>query len=645
MHAGLPRGAGAPEGLLIMLGAGLLTAFAFFEADGSSYGPLVAIGAAAIAFAAVALALGFWGLLPWPGLDQMGLAFIGLLTAFVVWNGLSVIWSVAPDRSWEYVNRGFVYLAFTVIGVAIGAAVPSAVRAAAGGLTVLLAAVLVWSLAGKVVPNLFPDGARTARLRDPIGYWNGLALLAAIALVLGLWFAVRREHPRWLRAGAVVLCFLASVALLLTYSRGGVVVALIAVGVFLALCAQRLEAMAALLIAVVPAIVVSGWAFSQPEIVDDLQPYDDRLHSGLILGAALLTAGGLVGVGAYVAAGLEVRWSPRLRWKVTGLQLAGGAAVALLVAVLASSGGHPLGWARDGFREFTNPASAAGTGPERLASLSSNNRWTWWEEAWTLFENDPVEGRGAGSFAIARRPIRTNTTFATEPHNIALQFLAETGVIGFLLIAGAAVAATLGIIAAVRRLPDRDAAAASALAVAVLAYLLHALIDYDWDFVALTGPIMLVVGVLIASGRPSHRRAWSPLWSAASLLVAAVVIFSLAAPWLAARDVADAYAAIERNDPRKALDEAQRARSLNPVSIEPLLAEAAAEDARGNDRAALQRYGEAVDLQPENWRTWYELGRFELNTGQAGRAIVHLRRARELDPLGPANDLLLSLGL
>jgi O-Antigen ligase len=645
MHAGLPRGAGAPEGLLLLFGAGLLMAFALFEADGSSYGPLVAIGAAAIALAGATLALGFFGRLPWPRLDRIGLAFVGLLAAFVVWNGLSVLWSVAPDRSWEYVNRGFVYLAFTLLGVFVGAAAPWTVRAVAGGLAVLLAAVLVWALAGKVVPNLFPDGARIARLRDPIGYWNGLALLAAIALVLGLWFAVRREHPRPLRAGAVVLCFLATVALLLTYSRGGVVVALIAVAVFLALCTERLEAVAALLIAVVPAIVVAGWAFSQPGIVDDMQPYDDRLHSGLILGAALVVAGGLVGVAAYVAASQEVRWSTRLRWKVSGLQLAGGAAAALLVAVLAASGGHPLDWARDGFREFTNPVSAAGTGPERLANLSSNSRWTWWEEAWTLFEDDPVTGKGAASFAVARRPIRTNTTFATEPHNIALQFLAETGVIGFLLIAATAAAATLGIVAAVRRLPERDAAAASALAVGGLAYLLHALIDYDWDFVALTGPIMLVVGVLIASGRPSRRRARSPLWAVASVLAAAAVIFSLAAPWVAARDVADAYAAIGRDDPRKALDEARRARSLNPVSIEPLLAEAAAEDARGDDRAALERYADAVELQPENWRTWYALGRFELNTGQAGRAVVHLRRARELDPLGPANDLLVSLGL
>ena len=122
------------------------------------------------------------------------------------------------------------------------------------------------------------------------------------------------------------------------------------------------------------------------------------------------------------------------------------------------------------------------------------------------------------------------------------------------------------------------------------------------------------------------------------------MLFSLAAPWLAARKVDDAYAAIERDDPDAALDEARRARTLNPLSIEPLLATAAAEEARGDDRAALERYVEAVDLQPLNWRPWYELGRFELATGRQERGIRHLRRARELDPLGLANDLLVSIG-
>ena len=315
------------------------------------------------------------------------------------------------------------------------------------------------------------------------------------------------------------------------------------------------------------------------------------------------------------------------------------------MVVLAASGGHPVDWVRDGFSEFTNPASGAGSGPGRLGNVSSNSRWTWWKEAWTMFEDQPVGGTGAASFAVARRPIRTNTTVATEPHNLALQFLGETGILGFLLFGGAVVAAGLGVIGTIRRLDEPDAAAATALAVALLAYLLHALIDYDWDFVALTAPTLLLLGILLAAGRATRLRFRAPVWAAGAVLFAAAAVFSLTAPWLAARDVADAYAALDRDEIGQALDEAKSARALNPLAIEPLLATAAAEEARGDDRAALERYVQAVDLQPKNWRTWYELGRFELGTGRRARGIRHLREARELDPLGPANDLLVSLGL
>ena len=44
-------------------------------------------------------------------------------------------------------------------------------------------------LLGVAIPSLFPDGDRIARLREPVGYWNALALLADAALALGLWVA------------------------------------------------------------------------------------------------------------------------------------------------------------------------------------------------------------------------------------------------------------------------------------------------------------------------------------------------------------------------------------------------------------------------------------------------------------------------
>jgi tetratricopeptide (TPR) repeat protein len=495
-----------------------------------------------------------------------------------------------------------------------------------------------------VIPNLYPDGERIARLRAPLEYWNALALLAAMTMLLALWAAVRREHARALRIGAVVLVFVAAVALLLTYSRGGVVVALLAVAVFLLISRERVDAIAALFVCLPPAVALGAWAFTQPGLVENGESYEGRLADGLQFGVGLLLGAGLVAALAYLGLKHEERWRPRTIATVSAQRLAAFTAVVLLVGVLAASRGDPVGWVRDGFTEFTNPTSQAGAGPERLGDFNSNSRWTWWEEGWELFRDNPVAGTGAGSFSVARRPIRHNTTVATEPHNLALQFLTETGLIGFLLAAGAGTAATFGIVRAVRRLDQGDAAAASALGVVALAYLAHALIDYDWDFVGVTAPLFLVLGVLLAAGRPVV--AGRPEWflAAGAVLVSLAAVASLAAPWLAEREVAEAYAAIERREPSEAVDHGRRAHSLNPLSVEPLFAEAAGEEARGHRATALDLYIEAVELQPRNPRTWFELGRFELDLGDREAAIRDLLRSRELDRYGPAVPYLQALG-
>src|SRR5215471_7787710 len=99
-------------GLPLLGAAGVLTTVSLFFGGGTSTERLFWIGMGALLVVLVSGAL-----VPFPTLSPPGKAFLLLLTGYVVWMGVSVVWSVAPDRSWDAVNRGLVYLALAVLGV------------------------------------------------------------------------------------------------------------------------------------------------------------------------------------------------------------------------------------------------------------------------------------------------------------------------------------------------------------------------------------------------------------------------------------------------------------------------------------------------------------------------------------------------
>jgi O-Antigen ligase len=623
----------------LLLGAGgCLAGVSALFSDGSSNGRLVWIGVAAVAVAA-AIGAGILSGSSRPAPTREALVALGLLTAFVSWTGISVLWSIEADRSWDYFNRGLVYVAFALVGLAIGTYAPRAAVAWAYVLGALLVLPLGWALLGKAVPALAPESGRVARLSSPVGYWNALALLLDMALPLALWLAASRRHPHWLRAAGVVYVFALVVGLLLTYSRGGVAVAVIAVTLWLVLGRPRVESTAALLLGGGAGLGVAVWAFSRPGLAEDLQPHSVRVHDGAWFALVFSLAAVAVAALAYLGSVVEERRPlTERRRSVLGraalAALAVGASVAVVALVVESK---PEGWFRDFTKQPTNPFQTSG--PGRLATVSSTSRWQWWREAWRAFERQPARGTGAGTFELTHRLLRTNNTVVTEPHSLPLQFLSETGIIGFLLALAAASAAGQGVVGTLRRVGGSERLAAVALAVAALTYLLHSLVDFDWDFVAVSGPFFLTVGVLLAAGTvPIERRAFlAPL----PAVLAVAVALSLLTPWFAKRAADSALAAIEGGRPVQALHDARDARSLNPLALEPLFYAAAAEEQLGDLGAAGAFYVRAVRLQPLNWRSWYELGRFLAEQQAYQDAIPPLLRAVELDPHGSLAPTLL----
>jgi hypothetical protein len=564
--------------------AGGLAFVALFLSDGSSQARLFWIGAAAVVVAAAG-----WAVRP-PSLPPAAVAFFTAMAAFVAWQGASIAWSIESSRSWDYANRGLVYLAFAAVGALLGGV---SLRRLTYGASALLGALFLWALAAKVIPGLYSDYGRLARLRYPVAYWNELALLAAAAVPIGVWLLHR------LRIAGALLLYGGLVVVVLTYSRVGIVLSVLAALVALALDERRLEALGPLAVAWIAGAAVAGAGLLLPGISSDGQSSHTRTVDGFLFGLVLVLGAAVVWVCLRYVVTRAV--SPAFVRGVAALL------VALIVAALAASvvrAGGPVGFVRDRWHEFSNPVGVqVGQTPSRLASTSSSNRWRWWQEAWNAFVDHPAQGTGAGSFGLTDRLERKSPLAVVEPHSTPLQVLSEVGVVGFLLFSAVVVTAVL----AIRR-------RSTPLVLALGVCLLHSFVDIDWDYLAVQGPVFMTVGAL-AAGPRGRRRGWLPLGAVGLCALAAV--YSLASPWLSTQRLNAAYDSISAGNLIGARDEAKSAHSFNPLAVEPLWLMAGLAPTRAE---SLRLYRQARDLEPKNAQSWYLLGSFELHQLKQPRA-------------------------
>jgi O-Antigen ligase/Tetratricopeptide repeat len=604
------EGSASPAGRIALAATLLLSTAALLAGGGSGDGGIFWIGSAAIVGAAALAVAVLLGRSERVLLDRAGLLAVALFTAYVVWNGASILWSAQPDRSWDYFNRALVYGCFLALGLFASAAGP---RLFAAGLSAALGLLVVVALLAKALPVLELDDGRRARLNEPVGYWNTLALLCAMAVPLALWTVTRAR----VRAGGVLLLFGALVALLLTGSRGALLLAGGAALAWLWLRPDdRFESAAALAAGAVPAVAVAGLAFTRSGLVEDGRPRADRVADGAWLLVALVL-GAALAVGIWIALErLELPPERRRRLLRVGAAAA-GAAVVTAVAVLVVAGG---------------PEDSEAPG-ERLASASTGNRFQWWEEASRGFAHAPLAGNGAGSFQVTHRRYRDSGIEVREPHSLPLQLLTETGLVGLALFGGFAVAAGVGVVRGVRALPEPERAAGVALALGPALFLAGTLFDIHWDLVAASAPAFAVVGLLL--GRGVGGRSRDPLRALVVAGLAAACLYSLAAPWLADRRVSAAYDAIADGDLATAVDRASSARSLNPLSLEPLFALGYVEFARGQFDRARDYYARAVEVQPESREAWFQLGQLEYEVERYQDAYQRFNRMYALDPHGP----------
>ncbi len=130
----------------------------------------------------------------------------------------------------------------------------------------------------------------------------------------------------------------------------------------------------------------------------------------------------------------------------------------------------------------------------------------------------------------------------------------------------------------------------------------------------MSAPVFLVAGALAVKPIERPRASFSAALAGAGLALAA--LSSLFAVWLGGRWTGDAENALGTDNAR-AVTLAKRARSVQPLSVEPIFIQALAEQLQRHFGETLGLLREATRLQPENKET---SSTFAFGTARASRS-------------------------
>lgn len=555
----------------------------------------------------------------------------GLLT---VWMLISATWSGDTTAAVLEAERTLVYVAGLVALVLVSRR--GAIGSLLAGALVAVTVATAYGLIGRLFPSVHAVGgiADTGRLAEPVGYWNGLGILAAMGAIIALGLAA---HARTVTGRILAACTLPVVmtALYFTFSRG----AWIAFGVGLIAAAaldRRRWFLLVTLAATAPwlALDVTLGATSSAlthaaSRVGPTATQGHRLTAVLVVSALGLAAT------VWALHLLERRFEPSAALTRMG-HMATVAGVVLVIVVAVVRFGSPITIAGDMYDRFNAPppggfsGTAAHTGKDlnlRLFSLSGNARADLWRIAWHDYQHHAVFGAGAGTYEGYYLQHRTNGLKVKNAHNLYLETLADLGPVGLLLLVAGLVAP---LVAGVRA---REEALVPVAFGGFAAYLLHAGADWDWQMTAVTlTALTCAVGLL--SSTPSAR--WSVRLSgrgvrggvlAAIALVAVLALVGLrgnAAAAASQRAASTQHWVAAEGDARTAV-------SWEPWSADArvelglaLLGEGRTADARAAFQAAIAR-------DSRSWQAWLDLARASSGPARQ-RALAH---ARLLDPREP----------
>jgi MFS family permease len=594
-------------------------------------------------------------------------ALLALITA------VSVLWSISPELTYIEAGRTFAYLAVFAAAVATTRLAP---RVAPEVLTGLLIGAIVpvgYALASRIWPGALAENEVSNRLGQPFDYWNAVGCVAAMAVPIALWLGSRRGGSPTARVAAYPAMGACILAILLTQSRGAAAAAAVASVAWFALVPLRLRSLPVLLLPLAAASAVGAWALSKDPFTKSLQPMSAKEAVAGDFGAlVLLMLVLLLLAGAAVEAGSARRaLGARTRRRV-GIVAVG---VALLVPLAAfTSVAFSERGIGDRIDELTSETKVAPTEGGGRVFAASSSRGKYWREAFHVFDDRPLEGVGAGAFAVGRLRHRTDASVTRHAHGWIPQTMADLGLIGLAVTTLLMLAWILAALSATGLLPRRLTRPANAesppprrdwdaqrialvtLALVPLAFAVQSLLDWTWFIPAPMVMALIAAGYIAGRGplgteedEPARPSGWRPVKARipaalATVATALLIAWAIWQPEASDRATNDALALADERKFDEALAKTDDARDLNPLTPDPLLVRAAIDTTANRKDDARQSLEKAVLSFPGDPQTWYRLAAFQLGTLDAPeQALETLRGALYLDPHSrPARELFVS---
>ncbi|HLX33039.1 MAG TPA: O-antigen ligase family protein [Gaiellaceae bacterium] len=553
-----------------------------------------------------------------------------LLALFALWTLISIEWAPDAERAFAQFDQVSLYVAVFVLALILTRLVP--VPVVVGGVAVALSAVAIVAFVSRVFPSSFGAVSGTSllqalhtRLSFPLGYWNGLGI--AVALAYPLLFSVMESRRSRLASAAAALPLpVIAVDMYLTSSRGAFVTSAVAVVAYLALGSNRWTGLAATIVAAGSGALAVSYVLPRKALVNGRMQTALGVHQGHQ--AALVI--GLIALGAAVVWLGVAEFGRRLPsvpsvlgWATAGV-LAAGAVVVIAAA-------HPIR-RFDAFKQTAPVGGSGGTFVENhLLSSSGSGRWQLWHSAVSEFSAHPLNGGGAGSWQFWWLQHGSIPLFSQYAHSLYLETLAELGIVGFLLLAGALLVAGVGAVrsALLLRVPEVGGAAACGIA-----FFAAAAFDWVWQLGAVATAGVGMLAVALGALPAKHRllafqgsRFVRPLAVAAA--VAAIV---LQVPALAESiHLQNSQAADAAGQLTRATSEALAAKAAEPWAASPYVQLALINEQQVNYATARRYIGEAIRRSPLDWRLWLIATRLDTERGSIPAARRELAETRRLD--------------